>query len=694
MSEDARDSVLRGLNKAQLSAVTHSGSPLLVLAGAGTGKTRVLVRRLAFQLLESGDAERVLAVTFTNKAASEARSRVQTVLGHRSGAADVGTFHWLGHAILRRYGTEFGRDFRVLTPAAATRLLRGLLPPGTSVDNVVEARNAISAHLNGARHPQGEDTRVRELAERYRAEKLRQHALDLDDLILETNRHLGSKPTLLERVRARYKHILVDEYQDVNASQTQLIKLLVGERGNVTAVGDDDQAIYGWRFANPTAMLEFPTVFPGATIIRLEENYRSVGRILQVGNAVLRNNVLRFGKTLYSSRVAGNRPQVLAAEDERDEARFVAGTIERLSTRQDLRKVAVLFRVNAQSRAIEEAFLRSGIPYDVLAGRRFYERPQIVRITDALAVLASPTEEMNWLRLLGHIHGIGPSRAATLAGEAQRSFELRKNLKNSGLHAGPLASIADLIDSLRTIHGESSIRETVEVLDAVFRRIGKEDVNKEAGGQPNDDLNEFVGVATDFDEHTRPTVRGQNMLAEFLSRIAMDSRGNQISPDSDSPGTVQLMSLHGSKGLEFQTVFIVGIEEGLLPHRLSTIDPASLEEERRLFYVGITRAGDSLFLSYTCSRIAGVNSGAVTRSRFLDEIPTSLLEPAVWSRTRPTTKRLPSVAVGDAVRHARWGTGTVVTITGSGRATIVEIEFGDGRPRRVQLCYAPLERIP
>jgi DNA helicase II / ATP-dependent DNA helicase PcrA len=786
------------LNERQREAVCYVGGPLQIVAGAGTGKTRVIVHRLAHLIQDrSIPPERILAVTFTNRAADEMRTRVADLIGEPGKRIHVGTFHWLGHRILRRYGARLsvGAGFRVLTPSQAAAVLRqaakeiGVTTAATPGDlreavrayrnvgalraaTVTErARGELSGAVQG-RHvasPLSGGVDVPALTAAYVSQLRRNGALDLDDLILEAAAMLEAEPDIRSRLQNAFSDIVVDEYQDTNPPQTRLLQMLVGPQGNITVVGDDDQSIYGWRHADPRNMLDFSEVFPGTTIVRLEQNYRSTQRILRPADELLRHNRERLGKTLVSTLGAGHKPTIFAAGDESEEAMWFASTVASLLERGTMPdEVGVLLRVHAQSRLLEEALTKAGIAYEIRAGRRFYERPEVARLIDALRVLVEPDNTVAWSSLFRHVRGMGPARTSHLLASAEGSGTAVSSFMSGGqlpLPAVVRQTVHDLASGLLSIRGRflaahsdhehgsrvgaalvaaqsagskdhlspanprnldvpfpmgednlgsrvgaalvavqsagskdhlspanprnldvpfpmgednlgSVVRSVAELWEGVVGALGDTAADRESAVA---NIDEFISAAVQFSS----TERGY--LVEFLDRLALSE------PSVERAG-VQLMTLHSAKGLEFEAVFIPGVEEGLLPHRRSFAGAWQLEEERRLLYVGMTRARRRLYLSYARARLLAGAHSLTQPSRFLDDMPRSMFEVSYGPAKKPRD-RLTHVSVGELVEHPRWGLGEVVAVEGHGRQTMVTMQFADGSRQRVQLCHAPLKRV-
>lgn len=689
--------VSEGLNQQQQLAVLHDGGPLEVVAGAGTGKTRLIVHRLAYLIKYCAmPPETILALTFTNQAACEMRTRVTNLVGPEAANIHVGTYHWLGHRILRRYGRRLstGSGFRLLTPSQSLAVLRQVIKnraKESEVAGVGQIWDAVRAHRNlkrlSAESTAGmapsDDEKLSALVMAYVASLREQRAMDLDDLILESLHLLSDNHDIRSRLQEAFAHILVDEYQDTNPPQTDLLRLLVRREGNITVVGDDDQAIYGWRHASPGNMLHFSEQFPGTTIVRLEQNYRSTQRILQPANQLLRHNLNRLGKSLYSRLGAGRRPVIFAGGDESEESGFIADSIQTLLKRGPAHEsIAVLLRVHAQSRLVEEGLVKSGIPYDLRSGKRFYERPEVARIIDSLKVLVDPDDARAWEELLMHVPGIGSTRVRTLLSVAQHSgMSPMEALQDPRVGTTPTrSSIRQIVSCLVDLSPTQRLDQTVRSLADLWNVIDdQKPCSARAKEEVATNVEEFISAATEFGS----THDGD--LTGFLDRLALVDGG----PNRTG---VQLLTLHAAKGREFDAVFIPGLEEGLLPHHRSLEDPRQIEEERRLLYVGMTRARHWLLLSYARTRLIGGVSSFSRPSRFLDDMPASMFETRHGIADKPRD-RLSRVRLGEMLIHPRWGTGKVQSVEGKGRHTMVSIEFSDGARKRVQLCHAPLKRI-
>ena len=745
------DSLIEGLNPQQRAAVVHHGRPLLVVAGAGSGKTRVLTRRIAY-LLAARDAHpgSILAITFTNKAAAEMRERVVELVGPRAKAMWVSTFHSSCVRILRREIKRFGisSTFSIYDETDARRLMtlvcRDLdldvkrYNPRAVLNWVSVQKNELIDHEAATAKAQNhlEET----YAECYRLyqERLQQaNALDFDDLLMTTVHLFQAFPDVREKYRRRFRHVLVDEYQDTNHAQYVLIRELCAELpkvddgpvmppGELMVVGDADQSIYAFRGATIRNILAFEEDFQNAETILLEQNYRSTQTILSAANAVISRNAGRKAKNLWSDAGAGEQIAVYVADNEHDEAQFVADEIDRLSDEKHAKPsdVAVFYRTNAQSRVFEEVFIRTGLPYKVVGGVRFYERKEVRDALAYLRVLVNPEDTVSLRRIINvPKRGIGDRAEAAVDAFAQRerisfSQALRRVDEVHDLVARSVNAIKgflEILDELQVMVDSSAPPD--DVLDAVLHRSGYHD-ELEKSSDPQDEtrlenLAEFIAVAAEFVEEA--TAAGDPAdLQAFLERVSLVADADQIPDAGDGGGVVTLMTLHTAKGLEFPVVFLTGMEDGVFPHARTLSEIKELEEERRLAYVGITRARQRLYLSRAAVRSAWGAPQHNPASRFLEEIPDEHLdwrrdESAItrWSgrstvQTRyEPARRTPSesdkpvlqLQPGDRVVHDTFGMGTVVATRGEGQQLQAEVDFGSNGVKRLLVRYAPLEKI-
>ncbi|MER5225160.1 DNA helicase PcrA [Streptomyces flaveus] len=753
--------LLEGLNDNQRAAVVHSGSPLLIVAGAGSGKTRVLTHRIAYLLGERNvHPGQILAITFTNKAAGEMKERVEHLVGPRANAMWVMTFHSACVRILRRESKKLGftSSFSIYDAADSKRLMalvcRDLdldpkrFPPKSFSAKISNLKNELIDEEDFA--AQASDGFEKTLAQAYAMyqSRLREaNALDFDDLIMTTVNLFRAFPDVAEHYRRRFRHVLVDEYQDTNHAQYALVRELVGpsgpedDPGELCVVGDADQSIYAFRGATIRNILQFEEDYPDAKTILLEQNYRSTQTILTAANAVIERNESRRPKNLWTNAGAGARITGYVADTEHDEAQFIADEIDRLTDAGEAKAgdVAVFYRTNAQSRVFEEVFIRVGLPYKVVGGVRFYERKEVRDVLAYLRVLANPEDSVPLRRILNvPKRGIGDRAEAMIDALASRekisfSQALRRVDEAYGMAARSTNAVKrfnTLMEDLRTVVESGAGPATV--LEAIFERTGYL-AELQASTDPQDEtrienLQELAAVALEFEQEAGEG-EASGGLSDFLERVALVADSDQI-PDEeeDGSGVITLMTLHTAKGLEFPVVFLTGMEDGVFPHMRALGQTKELEEERRLAYVGITRARERLYLTRSSMRSAWGQPSYNPPSRFLEEIPDTHLE---WKRTGSmgavasgpaagvaaslsssrsrsaasgasgfatrrggaTEKPVVSLAVGDRVTHDQFGLGTVVGVKGTGANAEATIDFGDTKPKRLLLRYAPVQKL-
>jgi len=631
------EQLVEGLNEPQRLAVVHRGSPLLVVAGAGSGKTRVLTRRIA-HLIATGDARpsEILAITFTNKAAAEMRSRLAELVGPQAAAMWVSTFHSACVRILRAHAPRLGyrSSFTIYDDADSRRLVEQVekelgfdtkkIPP-RSVQAAISAAKAelVDFETLRSRAVTVFDRRIADVYAGYQQRLAAASAMDFDDLLMVTVDLLRSFPDVLDSYRRRFRHVLVDEYQDTNRAQNELVVLIAGEHHQVCAVGDLDQAIYGWRGADIANIVQFEDTFAGTTVVPLEQNYRSTRVILDAANAVIANNATRVPKALWTDGEAGELLRRYRADDEHDEATWLAAEIARLQRAEGISHgdVAVFFRTNAQSRALEEALVRSEVPYTVVGGTRFYDRREVKDILAYLKVVANPSDEVAARRIVNvPRRGIGDTSSDRLVawarGQGRTFVEALDHAAEAGVTGTALRGIRQLrslLDELAAMAasgvGPGDLVSAVVAGTGYAEEMEAEDSVESRGRAEN--LAELAGAAAQYPS-----------LDEYLSSVALVSDADDLDPGN---GRVSLMTLHTAKGLEFPVVFMVGMEDGVFPHSRSLDDPVQLEEERRLCYVGITRARSRLYLSHAWSRTLFGSTSRSIPSRFLAEVPDELI---------------------------------------------------------------------
>ncbi|MGH7898774.1 MAG: ATP-dependent helicase [Candidatus Binatia bacterium] len=626
-----------GLNPAQRSAVEHGTGPLLVVAGAGSGKTRVLTHRIA-RLLATGcsGAREILAVTFTNKAAGEMRARLRCLVGETAADLWTGTFHAISARFLRahveRLELGYRRSFVIYDEKDQLGILSGAIegrafavPPAALLARIEQAKNEAqdpAALLESAAGPL--DVAASEAYALYQDALRRNNALDFGDLLLLSLRLFERVPEVGRRYQQQFRYVLVDEYQDTNHSQYLWLRALAGERRNLTAVGDEDQSIYRWRGANIRNILDFEKDYPEARVIRLEQNYRSTGSILACAGAVIRNNRDRKQKTLWTENPPGPLPLLFHARDERSEARFVVQQISRLSRHRPLGDFVVFYRTNTQSRVFEEECLRSGVPYALVGGVKFYERKEVRDIVAYLRVLDNPDDEWSLRRIINvPARGIGAATIAKLDDDARASARsLFDTLSAPPVTLSPATrgKVLDFVAVLKALRSRASSGPIGPLVEEVFRLTGfltaLETRQREDAESRLEDLREFLTVAQEADAEGRS-------LGDFLEQLALVADADGL---LDARDRITLMTLHTSKGLEFPVVFLVGMEEGLFPHRRSLEHREAVEEERRLCYVGMTRAREQLFITRARRRHVFGSETENPPSRFLGEIPAALVE--------------------------------------------------------------------
>lgn len=733
------------LNSAQQEAVAHRGSPLLIVAGAGSGKTRVLTQRIAHLMREGGvRPSEILAITFTNKAAREMQERVAALVGPASRAMWVMTFHSACVRILRREAARLGisTNFSIYDSADSQRLMSMVVrdldldpkrhPPRALSARVSQLKNELIDEEDFARQAQTpQDKALADVYAEYQRRLRRANAFDFDDLIGSTVALLQLFPDVAEHYRRRFRHILVDEYQDTNHAQYALVRELVGDGSDgvlpaeLCVVGDADQSIYAFRGATIRNIEEFERDYPDARTVLLEQNYRSTQTILDAANRVIARNGGRRPKRLWTQSGAGAPIVTYVADDEHDEARFVADEIDALMDREGVRPadVAIFYRTNAQSRSLEEILVRVGLPYTVVGSVRFYERREIRDAIAYLRAVANPDDDVSVRRILNvPRRGIGERAEEVIESFAQReriSFgaALDRVDEIPGLATRSLtqvASFAKLLADLRTLV-ESGIGPAT-ILQAILEQTGYL-AELQASHDPQDEtrlenLAELESVAAEYERSAE-----EPGLAGFLERVSLVADADEI-PDDDE-GVVTLMTLHTAKGLEFPVVFLTGMEDGIFPHVRSLGSETELEEERRLAYVGITRARERLYLSRALSRSAWGSPMHNPASRFLDEIPAELVESRrdepilTWAgtsaasapkpltssglikRPEPTagTRPVVALAIGDRVLHKSFGMGTVTGTSGVGERAEATIDFGSVGTKRLLLRYAPVEKV-
>jgi DNA helicase-2/ATP-dependent DNA helicase PcrA len=712
--------LLDGLNDAQRQAVASPLGAALVLAGAGSGKTRVLVHRVAWLIqVEGASPHSILAVTFTNKAAAEMRRRIETLLGFPGGALWIGTFHGLAHRLLRLHWRDAGlpQSFQILDSEDQARVLRKVLK-ALDLDETRWVPREILWFINAqkdeglrAKHikDDGDPTR-RQLIKIYHAyEEACQRAgvVDFAELLLRAYELWRDNAALLQHYRTRFRHVLVDEFQDTNAIQYKWLTLLAGPEGLPFAVGDDDQSIYRWRGARVENLQQFRRDYPRAVLYKLEQNYRSTGTILKAANALIAHNAGRLGKTLWTSGADGERVKLYAAFNERDEADFVVNRIREWVERGGARReVAVLYRSNAQSRVFEEAFLNARMPYRVYGGLRFFERAEIKDALAYLRLVASRADDTSFERVVNlPTRGIGARTLEQLRDSARTNgtslWMAAQQSVQSGLAQRASQALQSFLHSIDQLADQIRGMELHEQVDHVVQASGLiEHFKKEKGERGEgriENLLELVSAARGFSPEGETDMQP---LESFLAHAVLESGEGQADPYADC---VQMMTLHSAKGLEFPVVFLAGMEDGLFPHQRSVADLAGLEEERRLCYVGATRAMQQLYITYAEQRrLYGVDQYG-TPSRFINELPPELIEeirprlqvsrPLFTKRSKLEESPATGMRMGSRVRHSKFGDGVVLNFEGNGPQARIQVNFEQQGTKWLMLSYANLEVV-
>ncbi len=755
-------SLLDGLNPVQLAAVTHPGGPLLVVAGAGSGKTRVLTRRIAWLVREQHVSPfEILAITFTNKAADEMKHRVAELVGPVAQRMWVSTFHSACVRILRRDAHRLGykSSFTIYDEADANRLvgyvLRDLnmdtkkLPPRVVHGVISAAKNdLVDFETYAAQARTIYDRRIAEVYREYQSRLLAASAMDFDDLLLVTVNLLQSSEEVRGYYQERFRHLLVDEYQDTNKAQNELVLMLAQKHRNVCVVGDTDQSVYRWRGADIRNILQFEEAFPDAAVVVLEQNYRSTQLILDAANAVIANNAMRKPKSLWTERVGGELITTYHAEDEHDEGAWVAGEISRLHDQYSWGDVAVFYRTNAQSRAIEEELVRRNISYKVVGGTKFYDRREIKDVLAYLRAVVNPTDEVSLKRIVNvPKRGVGDTSVARLERWARANNcpfdQALRHAEAAGVTGKALGGIRDLVSLLDELRFEAGISSAGEaggdfpgqaddvgqaasadddqaparaptaspaaVIEAILARTGyRAELEAERSVESDgrlDNLEELLGAAGEAER-----------IDQFLEQVSLVADADEIVDDQSN---VLLMTLHIAKGLEFPVVFVIGMEDGVFPHLRSLGDPDELEEERRLAYVGFTRAEERLYLSHAWCRNLWGQTQYNPPSRFLREVPATMVNAVEERRRRPGAglpfggresivesairggKGSPVRGTGaeglglrrnDDVVHAKWGEGVVLEVVGEGEKAEATVHFPSVGDKRLNLSLAPLKR--
>ena len=726
-------SLLDGLNREQQQAVQHTEGPLLILAGAGSGKTKVLTVRIAYLLAQGVNPYEILAITFTNKAAKEMKSRVEGLVGDVANRIWLSTFHSFCAKFLRfeldnflGYNSNFTiydtSDSQVVIKAAlkALNLDDKYYPVGAMISAISDAKNKLMFASDFRKQARDfYQQKVADVYEYYEKELRKNNALDFDDLLLVAVKLLQSNATVLDKYSKRFRYVMIDEYQDTNHAQYLLAYLLSSHWKNIAVVGDADQSIYAWSGADIKNILDFEKDYPNCTSIKLEQNYRSTKIILDAANAVIDNNEGRPEKNLWTDKTEGAKIQHFTAQSEHEEAAFIGDTIVK---KHDIYGVpygdmAILYRTNAQSRVLEEALIKRALPYTMVGGTKFYDRKEIKDVLAYLRVLYNPFDDLSLLRIINV-----PKRSIG----ATTVSKLQDYARENGTSLFMTLTQLHLVDSIKgktkekleefgilifTLVAEMDDKSVLDILEAILDRTGYL-YQLEESTDPQDqaraeNIGELLSVAKDFQD-TNPT----GTVEDFLEQVALV---NDVDSFEQEDSKVTLMTLHAAKGLEFPIVFLGGLEEGLFPHSRTLMNPEEIEEERRLAYVGITRAEQELYISNATTRTVFGRTSSYLPSRFIDEIPAELVDglrakrkvpddikqtvPRHMSVTsRPVTKpiiRNEVIAdwkVGDTAIHSKWGNGKVVNVSGEGAGMKLTIEFPTQGVRVVMAKFAPVKK--
>ena len=727
------NSLLTGLNKEQQQAVQHTEGPLLILAGAGSGKTKVLTVRVAYLLAQGVNPYEILAITFTNKAAKEMKSRVEGLVGDVANRIWLSTFHSFCAKFLRFEIDSFlgyNSNFTIYDTSDSQAVIKAALkalnlddkyyPVGAMIAAISDAKNKLLFASDFRKQARDfYQQKVADVYEYYERELRKNNALDFDDLLLVAVKLLQSNATVLDKYSHRFRYVMIDEYQDTNHAQYLLAKLLASHWKNIAVVGDADQSIYAWRGADIQNILDFEKDYPNCTSIKLEQNYRSTKIILDAANAVIDNNEGRPEKNLWTDKIEGAKIQHFTAQSEHEEAAFIGDTIAKKHDIHDVPygDMAILYRTNAQSRVLEEALIKRALPYTMVGGTKFYDRKEIKDVLAYLRVLYNPFDDLSLLRIINvPKRSIGATTVAKLQDYArEKGTSLFMTLTQLHLIDSIKGKTKEKLEEfgilIFTLVSEMEDKTVLDILESILDRTGYL-AQLEESTDPQDqaraeNIGELLSVAKDFQD-TNPS----GTVEDFLEQVALV---NDVDSFEQEEAKVTLMTLHAAKGLEFPIVFLCGLEEGLFPHSRTLMNPEEIEEERRLAYVGITRAEKELYISNATTRTVFGRTSSYLPSRFIDEIPEELVDglrakrkvpddikrhvPQHMSVTsRPVTKpivRNEVIAdwkVGDTAIHSKWGNGKVINVTGEGAGMKLTIEFPTQGVRVVMAKFAPVKK--
>jgi len=741
------EKLLSGLNPEQQSAVKATDGPLLLMAGAGSGKTRVLTHRIAYLIVEKRvNPYNILAITFTNKAAREMKNRIGKMMGGVAEEIWISTFHSMCVRILRRDIDRIGfnRNFTILDTTDQQSVIKAILKdknidpkkfdPRAILGSISSAKNELIDPEDYAKTSGGYfDQVVSDVYEEYQKRLRKNQALDFDDLIMMTIQLFSRVPDVLEYYQRKFQYIHVDEYQDTNKAQYLLVKLMAMRFKNLCVVGDSDQSIYRWRGADIANILSFEKDYPNATVILLEQNYRSTKRILLAANNVIANNLNRKAKNLWTENPEGNKLVYYRADSEQGEAQFVAGKIKELSRdgKYKLSEIAILYRTNAQSRVMEEVLLKSNIEYSIVGGTKFYDRKEIKDTLAYLRLISNPDDDISLSRIINvPKRGIGSSSVDKIANFAAMHdlslYQALDSIELMGLSPKITKSAREFRDFIRNYTQMQEFLSVTELVEEILEKSGYREMlkaEKSLEAQSRlENLDELLSVTKNFEE-----VSEDKSLVAFLTDLALVADIDSMDKEEEKTDSIVLMTLHSAKGLEFPVVFLIGLEEGVFPHSRSLMEEAEMEEERRLAYVGITRAEQTLFLTNAQMRTLFGRTNMNPASRFIKEIPEDLVEGVELKATKstpfgsrgssfassrtgfgtPATRKpvmRPTAAstggdeigwkVGDKAEHGKWGIGTVVSVKGQGEGTELDIAFPSPTGiKRLLAKFAPIKKV-
>jgi DNA helicase-2/ATP-dependent DNA helicase PcrA len=733
--------LLTGLNNMQQEAVKTTDGPLLIMAGAGSGKTRVLTHRIAYLMIEKQIAPwNILAITFTNKAAREMKERIQHILGPGADEIWISTFHSMCVRILRRDSDRMGinRNFSILDTTDQLSVIKTVLKEKNLDPKKYEPRSilgSISSAKNELITPDEYDKTanshyeqmVSEVYKEYQRKLRKNQSLDFDDLIMTTIQLFQRVPEVLESYQRKFQYIHVDEYQDTNRAQYMLVKLLAARFKNLCVVGDSDQSIYRWRGADIANILSFEKDYPQANVILLEQNYRSTKLILEAANEVIKNNSNRKPKKLWTENQQGSKISYYRADSEAAEGQFVAGKIKQLveSGQRKLSDIAILYRTNAQSRIIEEVLLKSNLNYTIVGGIKFYDRKEIKDLLAYLRLIANPDDDISLARIINvPKRGVGSTSVDKIANYAIDNdlslFQALYEIEQIGVSARVINALVEFRELIRNLGNMQDYLSVTELAEEIIDKSGYREMLKlektlEAQSRL-ENIDEFLSVTQTFEKQN-----DDKSLVAFLTDLALVSDIDKLDEDDqDQSNAIVLMTLHSAKGLEFPVVFLIGLEEGVFPHSRSLMEEDEMQEERRLMYVGVTRAEKELFITNAQMRTLFGRTSMNPESRFIAEIPSELVEnlneekkksissSSSFNSARRLEKRPPvsrpiaastggddiSWAVGDKAEHKKWGIGTVVSVKGSGEGKELDIAFPSPVGiKRLLAKFAPINRI-